>query len=207
MIPQTGKLVTVTGPAVEPVTLVEAKAQLRVEHSDEDTDISRLIAAARERCEDITGRAIIDQTLRLDMDRWPSRPHLEGQDRNAIVLPRPPVSSVTSVQYYDTDGVLQTLVDGTDYVVHVSDPETRITPAYGTTWPSLRNRTAAVQVTYVAGYGDASTDVPDILRHGMLMLIEHFNRNKGDEVTGTITAKFDTASTTLFRSHSVNLVA
>ena len=42
-------LTLITAPALEPITLSEAKLHLRVEHSVDDTLISVFITAARER--------------------------------------------------------------------------------------------------------------------------------------------------------------
>ena len=47
-------LVLVTPPATQPVSLTEAKLHLRVSDTTEDTLITALIAAARERAEAIT---------------------------------------------------------------------------------------------------------------------------------------------------------
>ena len=55
----------VTPPATEPVTLAEAKLHLRVDGSDEDALITRLISAAREQCEQELGRALADPTVDL----------------------------------------------------------------------------------------------------------------------------------------------
>lgn len=194
-------------PTAEPVTLAEVKAQCHVETSDEDTKLNDFIAAARERCETVTGRALITQTWELTLDEWPRDLSANGEDRYAIVLPRPPAQSVTSVKHFDTDGVEQTLTAVTDYRVDVRDPETRITPAWGTSWPSIRHITGAITVTSVHGYGDASTDVPQGLRQGMLMLIEQFYRHRGDDVTGLSTAKLSIRSHDIFMSHAVAMVA
>lgn len=199
--------VLITAPAAEPVTATEAKAQCRVTHSSDDTYFTHLIAAARTRCEVATGRALINQTWELRLDEWPYLSHMPVCDRNAIFITKPPVSSITSVKYLDTDGDEQTMVANTDYVVSLGDPITRIVPAEGTSWPSLQADTPdAIRVRFVTGYGAASTAVPSDLRSGILMLIEHFYRNRGDEVSGTITGKFDTASETLFKSRCVTLV-
>lgn len=196
-----------SAPGAEPVERDEAKDQLRVEHTDDDTLIDRLIAAARQRCEAVTGRSLITQTWQLKLDRWPYRTNVfSTEDRYAVVLPKPPVQSVTSVAYLDINGDSQTLTVDDDYRVLVQDPFTRITPAYNTTWPAIRPVSGAITITYVAGYGDASTDVPQDLRHGMLMLIDHMYRNRSDEVTNASVSKFSTASDAIFRSHAVGVI-
>ncbi len=55
-------LITVTAAVAEPVTLVEAKADIRMTHSADDALISRQITAARETVEQWTGRALAAAT-------------------------------------------------------------------------------------------------------------------------------------------------
>ena len=64
---------TVTA-AVEPVTLAEVKAHLRLDHASEDELLGGLIRAAREEVERATGLALIDQDWRLVIDEWPAWP-------------------------------------------------------------------------------------------------------------------------------------
>ncbi|HHI82152.1 MAG TPA: hypothetical protein ENJ99_03285, partial [Rhizobiales bacterium] len=54
--------ILLTPPAIEPVSLVEAKAHLKVEVSDDDSLIDGLITTARQHIERQTGKALIDQT-------------------------------------------------------------------------------------------------------------------------------------------------
>ena len=77
----------VTAPAAEPVTLVEAKTHLRLDTSSDDTYVSALITAARERVELFLRRALITQVFEFAVDDFPA------YDR-AIDLPRPPLRSV-----------------------------------------------------------------------------------------------------------------
>ena len=149
-----------TGPAVEPISLTEAKAQLRLEIDADDTLVTSLIQSAREHAEHITKRQLITATWKLTLDAFPS----------VITLPLPPLQSVSNIKYYDTDGVQQTL--STDlYQVDSESQPARIVPAYNTTFPSTRIMANAVEVNFVCGFGDAATDVPQKIKQAMLLFI------------------------------------
>ncbi len=155
----------IIAPAVEPVTLAEAKLHLRVDHSDEDALISSLISAARRYAETFTGRQIITATWELTLDAFPW----------IIEPPHPLLQSITSIVYVDVDGVSQTL-DASIYQVDITSTPGRVKPAFGEVWPGTRSQFNAVTVTYVAGYGtvqatavtvDAGTEVWTATAHGM----------------------------------------
>lgn len=160
-------LTRITAPAVEPVTLAEAKLHLRVDSNDEDVHIAGLITAAREQAESNTRRALITQTWRLTLDAFPG----------IIELPRPRLQAVTSVQYVDTGGVMQTL-DASAYQVAGTSEPARILPAYGRNWPATRHQLEAVSITYTAGYGNAGADVPASIRQWMLLYIGALYENR-----------------------------
>ena len=73
-----------TPPAVEPVTLSEAKAHLRVDATDDDAYIITLISAAREWCEQYLDRTLVLTQWTMRMEEFPEE---------EIELPRPPVAS------------------------------------------------------------------------------------------------------------------
>lgn len=160
-------LTRITAPTVEPVTLAEVKLHLRVDGVDEDALITALITAAREQAESITRRALNTQTWRLTLDRFPA----------IIELPRPHLQSVDSVQYVDTDGVLQTLAADAYQVAGTSEPA-RILPAYGQSWPATRSQPEAVSITYTAGFGAAGADVPASIRQWILLYIGALYENR-----------------------------
>lgn len=143
-----GSVTVVTPPTEYPVSLASAKAMLLVDHSADDALIGSLIAAATAEVQEQASRSLVTQTLRLALDGWPA----DG----VIRLWRPPVQSVTSVQYYDGDGALQT-VPNTDYVAVLDVSPPVIVPAPGKSWAGSLRAFSAVRVTYVAGYGDAAT--------------------------------------------------
>ena len=65
-------LVEVTPPAVEPLTLQEAKDHLRVDHTDDDSLIDPMIKTARMYAEGKTRRALITQTWDWLLDSFPA---------------------------------------------------------------------------------------------------------------------------------------
>lgn len=158
-------LTVTSAPATEPIDVTTAKSYLRLEHSEDDTLISTLITAARKYCEEAIGRAFITQTLRLSLDDWPC----DG----VIRLPRPPLQSVSSITYLDSNGDTQTL-SASNYVVDIYSHPGRIVPSYAAGWfPDHRGDYGQLRITYVAGYGNASA-VPETLRLACLYLVNHW---------------------------------
>lgn len=178
----------VTAPAIEPVTLTEAKAQLRVDWTDEDTQISSYILAAREYCEGFQNRALITQTWELWIDAWPCK------DRFNVPLPL--LQSVTSIKYYGTDDTEYTLATTEYFVDPVSQPG-RIVLAYGKSWPSTTLRPAnGVVVKFVAGYGLAVA-VPQKVKQAMLLLVTLMYQKRLPIVEGKIVGEVPYAVSSL----------
>jgi uncharacterized phiE125 gp8 family phage protein len=83
-------------------TLAQALHHLResADGAENDAYILGLIATARAACEDRTERTLISTPWRLTLDGFPAS--------GAIELSQPPIIGVTSVQFRDEAGVLQT---------------------------------------------------------------------------------------------------
>ena len=146
-------LTQTVAPTIDPVTVAETKLHMRVDISDDDTLITNMITAATRLAEALTRRQIITATWQLTLDGFPDE----------IVLPRPDLISVTSVQYVDTGGLTQTLATS-EYTVLTDGAFGKIVEAYEKTWPDIRDIPNAVTVTYTSGYGAATTDVPESVR-------------------------------------------
>ena len=172
----------VTPPAEEPLTLSEAKEHLRVTGAGDDAYITALIAIARENAEQELGRQLVTATWDLFLDRFPdgSARVLDELERYVIRVPLPPLQSVTHIKYYDSAGALTTL-DPSDYLVDAASKPARIAPAYLATWPRTREQLGAVNVRFVAGYGDAG-DVPDAIKQWMRLRIGAMYEHREEEV-------------------------
>lgn len=166
-------LIVALAPAEEPVTLTEAKTHLRVDGTDEDTYITRLITGARIDAESKTWRALVTQTLRGYLDCWPAENHIK--------LPRSPLQSVTHIKYYDASDVATTLATS-DYIVSANREPGRITLRNGKSWPSTTLRAAdGIEIEFIAGYGLAAA-VPELLKQGILLTVGHWFENREDVV-------------------------
>lgn len=154
------------GPDVEPISQDEAKLHLRVDHSADDDLIDILIQAARETVEAHTNRSLITQTRVIKLDNFPF---------GVLKLTHGPVQSLTSIDYTDSDEANQTL-DSDEYWKDLDSNIPRIKAK--TSWPATFDKPNAVTITYVAGYGDAGTDVPAKLRQAMLLIIGHLYENR-----------------------------
>jgi uncharacterized phiE125 gp8 family phage protein len=162
-------LVRVTAPAVSPISLAEAKAQMRVEGNDDDTIIQRLIdaAVAFVDVQGVLGRAMITQTWAEWIAPNPS----------TVLLSIGPVQSVSSIKHYDIDGVLQTATLA-DFNVFGTPNRITITPKTSKAWPITQTRDDAIKIEYVVGYGSTSASVPQTVRHALLMLVAHWYENR-----------------------------
>jgi uncharacterized phiE125 gp8 family phage protein len=156
-------LQVVTKPTEEPVSLDEAKDHLCIEGDDDNGQIQRKLKAATEAVSRmISGnRQLMAATYDMRLPEFPDR----------IVCPRPPLSSVTSINYVDTDGNTQTLSSTAYSVFTADDTPGYIDPAYSEVWPSTRNVANAVTVRFVAG-STTPDDVPAPIKEGILLKLE-----------------------------------
>jgi len=161
-------LTTIEPVTVEPVTLSEAKAQLRVDSEHEDPTIYRYITAARTYLEGQTRRALAPAKYRYTMSYF----------LPVIDLPMPPVTDVTLFQYVDENGSLQTL---TDYDVYGLGAKARLAPKYGEQWPLALRRPESVIIEFEAGY----RHLPEDLKHALLLLVSHFYEIRQPAIVGT----------------------
>jgi uncharacterized phiE125 gp8 family phage protein len=160
----------------EPVSLEDAKDHLRVFNTKQDTLIQRQIRLARFYAEAVSGKQFINATWILYLDRFPA----------IIRPPLPPLSSVTTLKYYDTGNSLTTLTENTDFTVDSKSEPARIEPEYNLSWPSTRDRFNAIELTYVAGYGTEGSDVPESYIQAMMLLLANWYEVREPIIVGAV---------------------
>lgn len=166
-----------TPPAVEPLTLSEAKTQCRIDSSDEDAYINGLIASARVYCEDLLDISILTQVWEARYDTFPLW---------EINLPRPPMQAQNvTVTYRDEGGQMNTITSAANdfQIDHYTTPG-RIYPNYNGVWPAVRGDENSVVVRWTAGYGASGASVPPVLKQAMLLLVAHWFEMRQPVVTG-----------------------
>ncbi len=172
--------VLLSGPAVEPITLAEAKAHLRVDVSSEDTLIQSLIMASRLHIEAALDLALVTQSWRYRRDAWPSA--------RALAMPLRPIQGLTSVTIYALDDTSQTL-DPDDFILDGAANPARLVWRGAGTPPTPGRAVNGIEIDFVAGFGDAATDVPQPIRQALLLLVAHWYENREPvEIGATATA-------------------
>ncbi|MCH9806763.1 MAG: head-tail connector protein [Alphaproteobacteria bacterium] len=164
-----------SGPAIEPITLAEAKAHLRVDGTEEDQLISSLILTSRLHIEAALGLALITQAWKLLLDKWPKTAEVRIRLR--------PLQSVSEVKVYDTDGQAA-IVPPEHYISDTTGNPGRLVPARQG-WPQPGRRANGIEIAFTAGYGDAETDVPAPIRQALLLLVAHWYEHRDPVEIGT----------------------
>lgn len=141
------------GLAEAAISLEAARLAARVDGDELDEDILTAAVAYTEVAEQLTNRAFVQGS-------WKAGYRAFGAE---MILPKPPLVSVTRVSFYDPGGVLRVL-DPQDYFVDVDAEPAVLTPAPGRMWPQTIDRKNAVEVQYVCGYGPTEASVPQTVK-------------------------------------------
>lgn len=157
----------IAGPALEPVSLDDARGFVRMDATDEDALLTALVAAARVHIESVTGRALFSQQWRIVLDGWPC----EGR----LPLPIAPALELLALRVHAEDGTTATLP--TAGLLIDGDPARLLFPSDFDPGIALAER-QAIEVDYRAGYGAAADDVPAPLRQAIRLLVGYWFENR-----------------------------
>jgi uncharacterized phiE125 gp8 family phage protein len=161
----------ITAPAVEPVSLQEAKLHLRQDDTADDDTIRNLITAVRLDIETLCLHALITQTWELYLDAFP------GSDE--IKLDWPPLQSVTGIYYTPNSTGVEATFASANYLVDTYSTPGKIKLQSTASWPGDQLiEMNGVRIRFVCGFGDEPSDVDSRIRQAILLLLGHYYENR-----------------------------
>lgn len=143
------RIVSVTPPASEPLSLDDVKSFLRVTHDDDNAVILSMITSARQTAELYCRRSFLRTAWKL---------YVRTATYEDIRIPHGPVQEITQVVSVSHGDPAETVIDSVAYV---------FSPAFQCLHFKTPRSDDEIRIDYIAGYGDAAEDVPEPLREGM----------------------------------------
>lgn len=168
--------ILIDAPASEPLSLVEAKNYLRIGHDADDALIASLISAARVQVETYTRRALITQTWRIVIDRWPSS--------GVIASPVSPLREVTAARVRGTTGEPEELDPDIFMPNTASSPGLIVFDAGRVLQPA--QEVAGIEIDIEAGYGAAADVPPPLVQAIRLLLARAYEYRERSEEQGAM---------------------
>ena len=164
--------IVLAGPAVEPVTLADAKSFLRLDGTDEDEVVGALVTAARLTVEARGRLALLRQTWRLRFAGWPSC--------RTVRVPVGPVEAVVAARLVSSAGTATVLPAGACRLHPGGDRLLLV--AADAPEPEAGGR---IEVDLLCGYGTDPSAVPEPLRLAIRLLVANWFEHRGDEPDGS----------------------
>lgn len=181
--------VQVVAPTSQPVSLSEMKSHLVVTDDERDALIHAYIAAATEKVERLTRRAIMPQTWEWSLDAFP------GVYPARLTLPIGPVMEVEEIVTLSLSGA-ETILGPATYRVETGLVG-RVEPL--SSWPSTDLRQGAVRVRWVAGDGAC----PPSMKAAIMLLVGHLFANREAVVIAAAAEKLPLGVESLLEHHRV----
>lgn len=154
-------LLQLTETDARPVTLSQAKHQLRIDGNESDGLVGQLIDAATGAVSEMLGLSLVEQ-------QWSYSVPSVGGD---LKLPKGPVKTVDSIAYYDRDDVAQTATVSDFYLFKDNDMAI-LRPKPGMSWPDTAAREDALSVTFTVGWAGL---VPAEVKQAVLVMVSHMH--------------------------------
>ncbi len=181
-------LVLTRAPTVEPITVADAKAHLRIEGSSEDVVLASLVLTSRLHVETALGLALLSQGWTLTLDEWPAA--------GVLHLPIRPLLSVDAVRVLPSSGA-PALLHPSTYIVDTTGWRGRIVRAFGSDWPRPGKSANGIEIELTTGFGTSAADVPAPIAQALLLLVAHWYERRDPVEIGSAAARIPAAVSNL----------
>lgn len=169
-LPKKG-LSRVDPPASYICTLTEAKTHLRILHSDDDTYITSLIKVAQMTAEYYCNTDFTGSTWIFKCDLW----------EQTKQLPYSEIRTISSIEYYDNDGTLQTL-NSSKYYLDTSIYPNRIALKDNESYPDLRDGIGNISVNFTT----QNISNSEVAKQAVLIMLTDMYENRQSVIVGRI---------------------
>lgn len=177
-------LLMTAGPTVEPVTLAEAKAHLRLDSAADDVLVASLVTTSRLQIETALSLALVTQTWSYFIDALPR----DG----AVRLPLRPIQSIDAVRlHHDSGGTTSVAPDS--FVLDGAASPARLVQRDATVVSAIPRRANAYEFSLIAGFGPLASDVPAPIRQALLLLVAHWYEHRDPAEIGADAARIPAA--------------
>lgn len=173
----------ITPATIDPVSVTELKEDIGIYHTEKDNILLMNIKSATDYAERHTGRQLLPATWELHLDVF----------TEFVCLKKCPVTSVTSIKYFDVNNTEQTLVADTDYFVDLTEPAIVQFANVLMVYP----RPDAIKIRFASGYANAAA-VPSLIKKSIILMAGSLYQNPVDSVEN-----LPKASTNLLRQYRV----
>lgn len=168
MIKANYKYIQRVPPQLEPVSLDDIKAYLKVDISEDDTLLDGMISAARQYCEKVTGRFLLAQEWSVFLDRWYDEIHLK----------RGPIISLDAINIYDDENQMVAF-DVSNVIADLQIMPAELMLKRNSPLPHPLKPKNGLEIKVTAGYGENVNDVPKALIEGIKQLVGHWYEFRG----------------------------
>ncbi len=176
-------LTIIEPPELEPVSLIAAKAYLRLDNDREDGLIESFIRTARKSLEAFTGRCLIKQMWRFTVNagfaaavsdfEYLAGHHSRG-GKGGIEIPKSPYIGLVGSPFlndeYGRREIKDFRIDSSQRLAHIH---------FGPELSQHLNGKATLEILFYAGYGSDPSEVPDAFKQAILMVVAQLYEVRG----------------------------
>jgi uncharacterized phiE125 gp8 family phage protein len=137
-----------------------------------DTELTLFIKAATRAVEIHCQMSLLDATWRADMPFF----------RDRLEIAKRPFKTVSLIEYvHKTTGVITTVDGELFHDTATAQSGGMVFLGADKRWPTdVAERHDAVRITFTAGYGTTAADIPEDIRHALMMTVAKMDANRGD---------------------------